>query len=296
MRRHLRQFLALLLLAGCGPLQLPFMQVPMPFERGPDDATPEALVRPPPARIVVPPSTTLGLPERDARRFAETLAKALQEQELPVTAAEVPKPDYRLLVASETAAGQVRLTYTLVDPAGAPIGAAGGPRAVSAAAWASADVATFRTAANEAAPGIAAMLARADAASRQMDVSALVSRLPTVRMTGVNGAPGDGNRSLDRAIRDALAKEGVLVQEGAADGEFALAGQVNVVALPRRQERVEITWIVARADGTELGKVSQLNEIPAGTLNGLWADVALVVAEQAAGGVAEVIRRARSGG
>ena len=67
-------------------------------------------------------------------------------------------------------------------------------------------------------------------------------------------------------------------------------------SLPRRQERVEITWVVARADGTELGKVSQLNEIPAGTLNGLWADVALVVAEQAAGGVAEVIRRARSGG
>jgi hypothetical protein len=295
-RRHLRLFLPLVLLAGCGPLQLPFMQVPMPFERGPDNSTPDSLVRPPPARIVVPPSTTLGLPEQDARRFAETLAKALQEQELPVTAAAVPKPDYRLLVGGETEAGQVRLTYTLVDPEGAPIGAAGGPRAVPAAAWASADEATFRAAANEAAPGIAAMLARADAASRQMDVGALVSRLPTVRMRGVSGAPGDGNRSLDRAIRDALAKEGVLVQEGAADGEFALAGRVEVVALPRRQQRVEITWIVARADGTELGKVSQLNEIPAGTLDGLWADVALVVAEQAAGGVAEVIRRARSGG
>ncbi|MFQ3623453.1 MAG: hypothetical protein SNJ73_07895, partial [Acetobacteraceae bacterium] len=76
----------------------------------------------------------------------------------------------------------------------------------------------------------------------------------------------------------------------------ALAGRVDVTALPQRRQRVEITWTVLRADGTELGMVSQLNEVPAGTLDGLWADVAVVVAEQAATGVAEVIRRARSGG
>ncbi|WP_439580774.1 hypothetical protein [Elioraea sp.] len=292
----MRRLLALLLLAGCGPVQLPFVEVPMPFERRPGATARDGLTRPPPARIVVPPSTTLGLPEEDARRFAASLAEALQAQELPVTAADIPRPDYRLLVAGETAAGQVRLTYTLVDAAGAPIGAAGGPRAVPAAAWSRAEDATFRAAAGEAASGIAAMLARADAASRRMEPDQLASRLPTVRMNGVAGAPGDGNRSLDRAIRSALAKEGVLVQEGAAEGEFALSGRVDVTALPRRQQRVEISWIVARADGTELGKVSQLNEVPAGTLDGLWADIALVVAEQAATGVAEVIRRARSGG
>jgi hypothetical protein len=219
----------------------------------------------------------------------------LQAQDLPVTAADVAKPDYRLLAASETEAGLVRLTYTLVDAAGAPIAAAGGPRAVPAAAWARADAATLRAAADEAAPAIAAMLLRADAAARQVEPGQLVARLPTLRLHGVAGAPGDGNHALDRAIRAALAKEGVLVQEG-ADGEFALAGRVDVTALPRRRQRVEITWTVRRADGTELGKVSQLNEVPAGTLDGLWADVALVVAEQAAPGVAEVIRRARSGG
>lgn len=291
----MRAFLVLLLLAGCGPLQLPFVEVPMPFERSAADAERDGLTRPPPARIVVPPSTTLGLTEEEARRFASTLAEALQAQELPVTAAEIPRPDYRLLVAGETEAGMVRLTYTLVNAEGAPIGAAGGPRAVPAAVWSRADAATLRATAGEAAPGIAAMLARADAASRQIEPDQLVARLPTVRLNGVAGAPGDGNRSLDRAIRAALAREGVMVQEG-ADGEFALSGQVNVAALPRRQQRVEITWTVLRADGTELGKVSQLNEVPAGTLDGLWADVAVVVAEQAATGVAEVIRRARSGG
>ena len=267
----------------------------MPFERSAADAARDGLTRPPPARIVIPPSTTLGLAEADARRFAAALAEALQAQELPVTAADIPRPEYRLLAGGETGAGMVRLTYTLVDAAGAPIGAAGGPRAVPAAAWARADTATLRAEADEAAPGIAAMLARADAASRQVEPDQLVARLPTLRLNGVAGAPGDGNRALDRAMRAALAKEGVLVQDG-ADGEFALAGRVDIAALPRRQQRVEITWTVLRADGTELGKVSQLNEVPAGTLDGLWADVAVVVAEQAAPGVAEVIRRARSGG
>jgi hypothetical protein len=292
----IRRLALLLPLAGCGPLQLPFVEVPMPFERAPRTGASEVLVRPPPARIVIPPSTTLGLTEGDARRFAATLAEALQAQDLPATAAEIAKPEYRLLVAGEAASGAVRLTYTLVDEAGTPIAAAGGPRAVPAAAWAAAEEATFRAAAAAAAPGIAAMLARADAVARRIEPGALAARLPTVRMAGVTGAPGDGNRSLDRAIRNALASEGMVVQEGGAEGEFALSGRVTVTALPPRRERVEITWIVARADGTELGKVSQLNEIPAGTLNGLWADVALVVAEQAAGGVAEVIRRARSGG
>lgn len=291
----MKRLLTLLLLAACGPVQLPFLEVPMPFERSAREAARDGLARPPPARIVVPPSTTLGLTEEDARRFAAALAEALQAQDLPVTAADVAKPDYRLLAASETEAGLVRLTYTLVDAAGAPIAAAGGPRAVPAAAWVRADAATLRAAADEAAPAIAAMLLRADAAARQVEPGQLVARLPTLRLHGVAGAPGDGNHALDRAIRAALAKEGVLVQEG-ADGEFALAGRVDVTALPRRRQRVEITWTVRRADGTELGKVSQLNEVPAGTLDGLWADVALVVAEQAAPGVAEVIRRARSGG
>jgi hypothetical protein len=290
----MKRLAVLALLAGCGPLQLPFAELPMPFERRPETAR-EGLSRPPPARIVVPPSTTLGLAEADARRFAATLAEALRAEALPATAADIPRPEYRLLVAGEAAAGMVRLTYTLVDAAGAPIAAAGGPRALPAAAWRRADAPTFRAAAAEAAPAIAAMLARADAATRQIEPGALAAGLPTVRMSGVAGAPGDGNRSLDRAIRTALAKEGLRVQEG-ADGEFALSGRVAVTALPRRIERVEITWTVARADGTELGRVSQLNEVPAGTLDGLWADVAVVVAEQAAGGVAQVIRRARAGG
>ncbi len=42
---------------------------------------------------------------------------------------------------------------------------------------------------------------------------------------------------------------------------------------------------------TRRGKVVQLNNIPAGSLDHYWADVAVVVATEAAGGVNDVIAR-----
>ena len=48
---------------------------------------------------------------------------------------------------------------------------------------------------------------------------------------------------------------------------------------------------VKAPSGDERGKVVQLNDIPAGSLDHYWADVAVVVATEAAGGVNDVIAR-----
>jgi hypothetical protein len=68
-------------------------------------------------------------------------------------------------------------------------------------------------------------------------------------------------------------------------------GQVKIVPMPKRQERVEIQWIVRTGSGDERGRVVQLNEIPAGTLDHYWGDVAVLVATEASNGVNDVIRR-----
>jgi hypothetical protein len=273
----------------------------MPFERTPSSGPPASLLRPPPARIVVPPSTSAGLAQEPARAFAGELAKALQEIEIPATSAGVRNPQYSLLVAGEAEAGQMRLTYSLAGADGRPIASAGGPRPVPAGAWSTANQATLAAAAKEAAPAIARMLASVDAAQRESTTGALTSRLPSAAVAPITGAPGDGARSLDRAIRAALEREGVVVTEGAATAEFRVTGQVVMATLPPNrqrgnQQRVEITWIIARADGLELGRVAQLNEVPRGSLDGLWGDVAPIVADQAAAGVVEVINRHRNGG
>ena len=46
----------------------------------------------------------------------------------------------------------------------------------------------------------------------------------------------------------------------------------------------------AHQQGKSISKPSTANQVPRGTLAGLWADVALVVAQEAAGGVRDVIR------
>ena len=70
-----------------------------------------------------------------------------------------------------------------------------------------------------------------------------------------------------------------------------MRGTVRVVPIGGGQERVEIQWSVANPGGDERGRVVQLNDIPAGSLNGYWGDVASAVAQEAAGGVRDVILR-----
>jgi hypothetical protein len=107
----------------------------------------------------------------------------------------------------------------------------------------------------------------------------------------VTGAPGDGVTSLTQQMRRELEKLGMSIIETAATADFTIVGNVLVTPTAGKQERVEIQWVVTDAAGHERGKVVQLNEIPAGTLRGLWADVAVVIAQEAAPGVKEVMSK-----
>ena len=97
----------------------------------------------------------------------------------------------------------------------------------------------------------------------------------------MTGAPGDGDISLTQQMRARLAVLGPVVLTTPAGADFVVQGEVKVVPIARRQERVEIQWVVKTPAGNERGRVVQLNEIPAGTLNRYWGDVAVVVATEA---------------
>jgi hypothetical protein len=107
----------------------------------------------------------------------------------------------------------------------------------------------------------------------------------------VTGAPGDGNMVLTRQMRARLAVLGPIVLTTPTGADFVVQGDVKVVPIPKQQERVEIQWSVRTPTGDERGRVVQLNEIPAGTLDRYWGDVAVVVAAEASNGVNDVIQR-----
>ncbi len=269
-------------------------EVPRPFADAPQTEEQVALRRPPPARVLVPLPTQLGLTDEGARRFAESLAGALRDQEVPATASATATPgrrDWRVAAGYETAGANVRLTYALLDEKGERIGTVRAPRTVPVAAWANADPAALDAAAADAAPAIAALTGRADTARRTAGPAA-PARLPTVAILPVTGAPGDGNDALTAAMREAIGRRGLILQEEAAGSDYVVAGQVHTEPRPAGQLYVEIGWRVTQGQ-MELGKVSQLNEVPARSIAGRWGDVAFVVAEEASAGIRTVLDNAR---
>ncbi len=138
------------------------------------------------------------------------------------------------------------------------------------------------------------MLTGIETGLMRADPNSLYNRTARVDVPEVTGAPGDGDAVLTKQMRDKLAALGPNVQTVSAGADFTVQGQVRLVPIPGDQQRVEIQWIISDAKGREAGRVIQLNNIPAHTLDHYWGEVALVVAQQASGGVNEVIRR-RSG-
>jgi hypothetical protein len=251
------------------------------------------LAAPPAYRLTIDPPTSALLPEPQARGFAEALSTALLAAEVPA-AAEAPLPlDWRLTVEARTENGFVTPRYRLTDPDGQAQGAAEGPR-IAARDWSDASPEVLRRAARDAAPRIADLLLRAEAARKGTDPAALaVAGPPRIYVPMVRGAPGDGNQALTARLREALGQQGMVVQETTQGARFAVTGQVVVADQPAtRTQRVELLWTVSRNDGEDLGRVLQLNEVPAGVLARFWGDVAFAAATEAAGGVRTVVANA----
>ena len=284
MKRRFLAGLALLALAACGDLPQPF--------RGNPGGMAGRLVVPPPYRLAIPIPDAAMLTATESEAFAKAMAEALLKREVP-TVADTPLPlDWRLAVDMRLEGNRVVPRYALFDPDGAPQGVTEG-NAIPARDWARPSAALFADVANDAARRAADLLLRAEAARKSTAPSALTAAgPPRVYLLPVRGAPGDGNESLTARMRDSLGDNGILAQEVADGAGFAADGRVNVVPVGRGMQRVEILWIVSRRDGQELGRVLQMNEIPAGLLDRHWGDIAFAAAAEAAGGVQRVIENA----
>lgn len=274
-----------LLLAACGDL-------PRPFQGDPGIEA-VRLARPPTARLAVPPPPAALLGDSGAERFAEIVADELEKIEVPAVARTPRSGDWKLAITAELSAGSVVPTYTVLNPQGASQGAVQGAP-VPASAWAAAETPTLREAGASVARNLSTLLTRIEAARKASDPASLQARggPPKVAIVAVKGAPGDGNAQLARQMRDFLTQRGLVVQDGARGADWLLEGRVEMArgSSPGTQ-RVEIQWILADVYGEEYGRIVQMNEVPAGSLDRAWGDVAFVVADEASGGVKDVIDR-----
>lgn len=276
--------LVAVLLPGCGDLPQPF--------RGNPGGQARRLAAPPAYRLAVPAPTAALLTDAGANAFASALAGALEAAEVPAVAAEPNPLDWRLAVTAEREGRNVVPAYALADADGRVLASARGG-AVPVADWGSGNDAVLKRAASRDAPAVAALLGRADAAGRSADPATLVAGgPPRLRLVPVRGAPGDGNRALTDRIADVLNNAGFALQDRAEGSAFAVQGVVEAVNTTPGKQRIEIQWIVTRRDGEELGRAVQINEVPRGSLDRYWGDVAYVAAQEAGGGVKQIISNA----
>lgn len=276
------------LLAACGGL-------PRPFEGRPG-AQGMRLAQPPPSRLAIARPTRALLPDSSAGQFADAMAAALAAQDIPAIST-APRPgDWRLALSAEIQSDRVTPVYTVFDASGEQAGVIQG-QPVGADVWAAGLPATLEATATAAAPGISSLLSNIEAARRASDPNSLVNRPARLFVPEVAGAPGDGNRQLARQMRSQLAGLGLVPQDNASAAlpyDFKIEGKVAAVPIAGNQTRIEIQWVISNPGGDERGRIVQLNEVPAGSLDRYWGDVALVVAQEAAGGVKDVV--ARQGG
>ena len=272
--------LACLALAGCGDL-------PRPFAGRPGAAALQ-LSRPPPARLAVPIPTEALLPQQDAAMWAHAISDAMVGQEVPALPAPPHPGDWVLRLSASLQGLRVTPRYSLIDPKGADRGGVDGAP-VPAGLWAQGSPEALHSSAAQAAPQVLALLRAVDATQKQSDPNSLYNRPARIFFSGVTGAPGDGDKALARDMRRKLPQTGDLLVGHAVSADFTLRGTVKVTEEPGGQQQVEIHWLVDDPNGRLAGDVAQGHDIPRGSLDRYWGDVADVITDEAAGGVHEVI-------
>ncbi|TCH99887.1 hypothetical protein EJV46_04270 [Roseococcus sp. SYP-B2431] len=247
-------------------------------------------------RLAIRPPPEALLDDTAARRLAEAVADGLQAADVPAISTVTPLPlDWKLDITAAVSGAQVQPRFAIRNADGREQGVVE-TTPVAARNWAEATPELIGAVAAQAVPRVTQMLLSVQAARAAASPSAISAGPPRVRFIPITGAPGDGNTALTSRMRGFLGNLGYVMQDTAEGAAFAVTAEVAVLPVNPATQRVEIQWIVSRRDGHELGRVVQLNEVPAGSLSRFWGDVAYVAAEQAAGGVQTIIRNASTPG
>jgi hypothetical protein len=103
--------------------------------------------------------------------------------------------------------------------------------------------------------------------------------------------PGAGNDELTRAMRQTLTTAGWTVLNAPAKNALTISGRVEMAEVSGNMQMVALKWAVQAPDGGKLGDVNQANNVPAGSLDAGWGEIAGFAVEAAATGIFELINK-----
>ncbi len=253
-------------LAGCG-------QVPQPFAKDYANlAKAPFLIAPTTEGVVVLPVE--GVDPETGELIAELTAAALQKQDIAAGTRASNRASLFLSGAGHRRTdGAMEIAWTLARPDGTVVGE--------------------RTDAIASDEQLAASAANVASWLRPRRAP-VVRTVPKVAVYPVDGAPGDGNNLLRRALALALDRAPVDLTDDLVDSGHVVQGDVSVVRQPDGRDQVVVSWIVMDSRGQQVGTVDQQNLVPGGSLDTTWGAVAAPIADAAVGGIIALLRQSEA--
>ena len=251
--------LAALTVAACGPL-------PRPFRTAPEKPFNPLVTEVAALGVMVEPIDGTSLPM--SRLLTEAVVEGLKRTGISATTDAGKNSRYRLMGKVELNQANQSLPFVMVidwillDYDGKIIGEASEGISGSRKDW------------EYGSPKIIAAMIGEEEKGQQ----AVKPRLAGLWVGPVTNAPGDGNRSLARAIKIALKGGGITLAQDREHAEFVLESRVRVDPAKDGLQRVEIVWTVATPDNRESGRATQKNLVEVGTFSGAWGEVAAIAA------------------
>jgi hypothetical protein len=279
MKIYLSLLLALAL-AGCGTL-------PEPFYGNPGVEGARLAVPPAPVLMVPTPDTAL-LSDDAAKTYAQDLAAALANYDVPSIAGPAAKANWRLTTSAHLAGNNVIPAYVITGPDGKTYGNVTGAPA-PAQGWADGTPAALAAQAQADAQTLSKTLAAINAQVQQSNPHSLENRAPRIFVGAVTGAPGDGDTSLPLNLTRDLPGPDDEVVHDAARADFIVTGNVITSPAPNSQMMVEMDWTVQDSNHRKIGQVTQLHPLALADITPYWGDVAAAAASEAAGGIQQVV-------
>lgn len=138
--------------------------------------------------------------------------------------------------------------------------------------------------------GSNAVLSTAKAAPPERSIapkpeSGITATATKVFITGVTGAPGDGNVALPNALALYFGRFDVELLAAKAPDAYVIEGQVKTKPKNASQQTISILWLLKSPAGRELARIAQENAVRIGSLDQSWGNTANEAAEGAADGL-----------
>jgi hypothetical protein len=277
------RYLPLLLplaLAACGTLPEPFYGNP-----GPEGAR---LAVPPAPVLMVPTPTAALLSDDAAKTYAQDLAAALANYDVPSIAGPVSKTNWHLTTTAHLAGNEVIPDYIVTGPDGKNYGNIPGA-AASAQDWANGSPTALAAQAGTDAQTLSKSLALINAQVQQSNPQSLENRTPRIYVGAVTGAPGDGDSALPLNLTRDLPGPDDEVVTDATRADFIVTGHIITSPAANHQTMVEMDWSVLDANHRKIGQVTQLHALALADITPYWGDIAAAAASEAAGGIQQVV-------